>query len=88
MTTKLTLSIEKEVIEQAKMYAKKQGRSLSNLVSQFLMSLNDTTKKEDEIEISPEIKSLQGLVKLPKDFDYKKDRADYLLKKYLELDEQ
>jgi hypothetical protein len=90
MNTKLTLSIEEDVIEQAKTYAKKQGRSLSNLVEQFLMSLNQSIKKEkkDTLEISSFVKSMQGQFKVPKDFDYKKERADHLLKKYLDLDEQ
>ena len=32
MNTKLTLSLEKEVIEKAKIYAKGTGRSLSEMV--------------------------------------------------------
>ena len=32
MTTKLTLTVEEEVIKKAKKYAKKTGRSLSELI--------------------------------------------------------
>ena len=39
MSAKLTLSIEEEVIEIAKQYAKKQGRSLSNIVEEYLKSI-------------------------------------------------
>lgn len=87
MNTKLTLSIEKKVIEQAKVYAKNNGRSLSDLIEHFLMSLIRKTKKEDEIEISPLVKSMQGIIKLPKDFDYKKDKEERLVKKYLSQDQ-
>jgi predicted HicB family RNase H-like nuclease len=39
MGTKLTLTVEKEVIERAKSYAKSNGRSLSELVENFLESI-------------------------------------------------
>ena len=39
MATKLTLSIEEQVIESAKEYAKKQGRSLSSIVEEYLNQL-------------------------------------------------
>ena len=35
MNTKLTLSLEKEIIEQAKVYAKGTGRSLSQMVESY-----------------------------------------------------
>ena len=39
----------------------------------------------DEFEITPLVKSLIGVIKLPKDYDYKKDYVEYLLKKYESL---
>lgn len=39
MTTKLTLTVEKEVIERAKSYAKHSGRSLSELIEQYLRAV-------------------------------------------------
>jgi len=39
-------------------------------------------KKEDSFEISPFVKSLSSEVKVPTDYDYKNDRADYLENKY------
>ncbi len=87
MNTKLTLSIEEEVIEQAKVYAKKQGRSLSNLVTQFLMSLNQGVKKENnnKLEISSFVKSMQGQFNVPKDFSYKEALTEALTEKYLNI---
>lgn len=40
MNTKLTLSIEEQVIKSAKEYAKAQGRSLSNIVEEYIKSVS------------------------------------------------
>ena len=40
MTTKLTLTIEEKVISSAKKYAQKKGKSLSNLVENYLKSIS------------------------------------------------
>lgn len=39
-------------------------------------------KPMDSIEISPLVKSLSGVLKLDKDFDFKKEYANYLAEKY------
>ena len=39
MSTKLTLTIDKSVIKKAKEYAKSQGRSLSNLIEDYLKTV-------------------------------------------------
>ena len=70
MTTKLTLTIEQGIIKIAKTYAHKQGRSLSDLVENYLKALVQNNSKMEEI--SPKVKKLMGVIKLPKDFDYKK----------------
>lgn len=84
MDTKLTLKLDKDVIEKAKEYASSHQRSLSNLVESYLKVLidKDETKSEDGIEISPFVKSLRTGVKLPADFDEKKTYRDYLEEKY------
>jgi hypothetical protein len=82
MDAKLTLSIDKEVARKAKVYAKTKGRSLSDLVENYLKLLTKNTAIE-ETEYSPRVKSLLGSVILPADFDYKKELADALTKKYL-----
>ena len=83
MNTKLTLTIDKSVIEQAKIYASKQGRSLSSMIENYLKAV---TKNEGKIdnkeELSPLVKSLTGSIKLPKDFDYKKAISDAVNEKY------
>lgn len=80
MTTKLTLTIEQEVIKVAKTYAHSKGRSLSELVENYLKTL--TSKTSDDSDLSPRVKKLIGKIKLPKDYDYKKSLAEELTKKY------
>lgn len=80
MQTKLTLSLEQKVIEQAKAYAKKHGMSLSKLVQELLTE--KITTKGEELDIPEEFKGVFGAVKLPEGFDYKKEKAEYLRKKF------
>jgi hypothetical protein len=47
MNTKLTLTLEKDVIEKAKEYAAKQGQSLSSLVENYFKHL---TIKDENLE--------------------------------------
>jgi hypothetical protein len=81
MTSKLTLSVEKSVIEKAKMYAKKTGRSLSELIEKYLDSITSDENSEDEI--SSKLKKIVGAVKLPENFDEDKELRSYLEKKHL-----
>jgi Family of unknown function (DUF6364) len=81
MTTKLTLTIEDTVIHSAKDYAQKKGKSLSSVVENYLRSL--TAKQPDSDDISPRVKKLMGVIKLPEDFDYKKALGSSLAKKYM-----
>jgi hypothetical protein len=80
MTTKLTLTIDDSVISVAKIYAKKNGKSISDIVENYLMSL--TSKENKEENISPRILKLMGVIDLPKDFNYKKELTKGLSKKY------
>ena len=84
MNTKLTLSLEKEVIEQAKIYAKGTGRSLSEMVENYFKSLVEKSKKTqiEEDEIDPRLKKITGIVTLPDDFDIKKAKEEYFREKY------
>lgn len=80
MNTKLTLSVDKAVIERAKHYAKKSGRSLSALIEQYL---TDITQEKTSQALSPRVKKLLGAVKLPPDFDEKKILTAYWEEKHL-----
>ena len=80
MDTKLTLSLNKDIIEQAKKYAKRKNISLSKLIESYL---NKVSSKERETpEISPLVKSLSGVISLPKGYDPKKSYSDFLAAKY------
>ncbi|TXE12244.1 DUF6364 family protein [Algoriphagus aquimarinus] len=81
MDTKLTLKLDQEVIEKAKLFASERKLSLSRLIENYLNSLT-SNQPTGELEISPFVKSLSSGVEIPADYDYKKDRADYLDRKY------
>ena len=82
MYKKLTLRLDNDIIEQAKTYAAKNNESLSKMVEKYFKMMVDNKKPENKYEISPEIKSLSGVIKLPEDFDIKKEYNDYRDKKY------
>ena len=77
MDAKLTLKLDQEIIEKAKKYASDKKLSLSRL-----NSLTSQKKIDNELEISPFIKSLRTGIKIPADLDYKKEYGDYLSEKY------
>jgi hypothetical protein len=54
MTTKLTLRMDENLINQAKDYAKHSGKSVSKLVADFFALLNPEPE-EDFDEISPKV---------------------------------
>jgi len=60
METKLTLKLDKTVIETAKQYAEKNNRSLSRLVENFFRNLtsSDISRKKH----SPLVESLTGMI--------------------------
>lgn len=69
MISKLTLSIEQQVIENAKVYAKEQGRSLSKIIEEYLKAVSK--KNEKLTDVHPLVEKLSGSLKLPKDKTYK-----------------
>lgn len=82
MSTKLTLTLEKEVIERAKKYASGQDRSLSELVENYFKILTSKPEQETEEPISPRVRKLRGILKVDKTFDYKRVLEEELMKKY------
>ncbi len=84
MDTKLTLKLDKFVIEQAKKYASSHKRSLSRIIESYLKSLINRDKNNDEsdFEISPFVKSMSTGVNIPTDFDYKSEILNHLTEKY------
>jgi len=67
--------MEDGVIDSAK-----QDKSLSRIPENYLKSI--TTQEETKEELSPKVAKLMGAIKLPEDFDYKKELVNVLSKKY------
>ena len=84
MDTKLTLKLDKFVIEQAKEYASSHKRSLSRIIESYLRSLinRDKNNNESDFEISHFVKSMSTGVNIPADLDYKFEILNHLLEKH------
>ena len=80
MDTKLTLKLEQTIIEKAKDYAKSHRTSLSKIIENYLQKITNDNEEKDKI--TPLVKSLSGIIDLPKDFDHKKGYSDFLVNKY------
>ena len=80
MDTKLTLKLDKEIINRAKLYAESKKISLSKLIESYLQVL--TKESSSKETITPLVESLSGVIELPKKYDDKVDYTDYLTKKY------
>ena len=80
MDKKLTLSLDKSIIESAKNYAKSNNISLSKLIESYLTTL--TKRKRSSTGITPLVESLSGVINLDEDFDVKDAYTDYLIEKY------
>lgn len=79
MQTKLTLSIDKQIIEKAKEFARRSNRSLSDIIETYLEKI---TERELE-DVDNELSKLIGVIKLPQDFDEKKEIRRILTEKHL-----
>ena len=55
MKTRLSLTIEKELIEQVKLYAEKRQTSVSALVEEYFNSIAQPTKKKTLFEMLDEL---------------------------------
>lgn len=80
MDAKLTLRLDKQIIENAKIYANNHKSSLSKMVESYLEFL--TKDKDKESDITPLVDSLSGVIHLENDLNYKEDYSDYLTNKY------
>lgn len=80
MQTKLTLSIDSDIIEQAKEYSRQQHKSLSRVVENYLKLV--VSNQKEEIELSPIVAQLSGVISSNSVENYKRDYADYLENKY------
>jgi hypothetical protein len=84
MDSKLTLKLDKTVIEKAKKFASSQKRSLSGLIESYLklLTFQVDIKNSEEITISSFVKSMSTGVHLPADLDLKSDYFVHLTDKH------
>ena len=84
MDSKLTLKLDKYVIDKAKNYASTQKRSLSRIIESYLRSLinKDQPEGKDDFEISPFVRNMATGIEIPDDFDYKDEYRNHLKQKY------
>ena len=82
MNTKLTLTIVESVIMRAKTYAKSKGRSLSDIIENYLKLITQDNR-DLEFDTTPIVKSLKGSFNAPADLDYKEQLSKGLSDKYL-----
>ncbi len=72
--------MRKSVIDRAKEYAHNQNISLSKMIETYLESI--TVSKEKEVETTPLVESLSGVIELDPNFDYKEEYSHFLAEKY------
>ncbi len=82
MNTKLTLIIEQSLIQSAKKYAKRKGRSLSDIIENYLKVITKENDKQ-KVETTHIARLLRGSFNTPHSFDYKKELTKILSEKYL-----
>jgi hypothetical protein len=81
MTTKLTLSVDKRLVEKAKRYAHRQGKSLSEIVSGYLDFVSNENGTVEEID--PEVLEAADEIPVQKIPRLKDRKYEYLRDKYL-----
>jgi hypothetical protein len=85
MDTKLTLKLDKDVIERAKRFAKAYNTSISKMVERYLDQVTKYEADADLLELTPLVKSLYGVVELPEGQEAEESYYEYLLMKHKPL---
>lgn len=78
--TKLTLRLDEDLIQHAKLYAADEGKSVSQIVSEYFTMLLAKEKKPAAPQSAPVTQSLRGLLK--KSSRDENDYRKHLEKKY------
>jgi hypothetical protein len=81
MNTKLTLQLDKEIIEKTKKYAKDHNQSLSGLVEDFFTYLTEESETSDK-KLPSIVDELSGVIQLTPDMNINDSYTDYLVDKY------
>lgn len=81
MSYKLTLSVDEDVVAEAKAYAKTAGSSVSAMVEGYLKGLKDRRKHPPKDEMPPVLKRLAGCLK-PAETEAAQPLTDIVPEKY------
>ena len=81
MTSKLTLSVDPQVVARAKEYAQRNKTSVSELVQTYLSIVTQPSKPAPGKEIPPVLSSLRDLVK-DDGLDYRAEHRKHLAARY------
>lgn len=79
---KLTLSVDKQIIEKAKRLARKRHTSVSAIFVRFIAETKEETA-EEEIELGPITRQAMGLFKLPEGKTDRELLEEALWEKYM-----
>jgi len=82
MTKVLTIELDAALVEKIERYADKTGDSVDQIVGKQLSQLVKESPDYSQIELTPRIKRLSGILTLPQDYDYKEDLANILAEKH------
>jgi hypothetical protein len=86
MKTKLTLNIDDKIIARAKKVSAKKKVSLSSIVEEYLDKLSGNNTEQKDVKnassLLERIRKYTRHVKLPDDYDYKKEWHRHLDEKY------
>ena len=80
MKARLNITIEEEVLNKAKVYAEKNGSSVSQLVEEYFRTITKKTKKKSLLDIIEELPKPK--LDFPPDFDFQKEYYELNKKKY------
>ena len=83
MDTVLTLNIDKNVVENAEIYAKSTEKSVSQLVEDYLSSISFNNNVMNNRPLGPITRQLAGIIKLERKINSKELLNDALMEKFL-----
>lgn len=74
----VTLSLKKKTLAKAENFAQKHNTNLNSLIEKYLQTIIE----KKEIEITPRVKKLIGIIEFKDDVDIKDEYRNYLIEKY------
>jgi dsDNA-specific endonuclease/ATPase MutS2 len=80
MNAKLTLSLDRVIIEQAKEFARSRHKSLSKLIETYLRQVSQADETLERV--TPLVARLSGVIDAGKLGNHKSAYSDYLTDKY------